>query len=227
MITLTGAEGFIGKHISFANERIDIKTGHDICDLKDVASDVVVHLAAVSSIPASFENTEETMRTNLVGLARVIDICKKKNARLIFASSCSVVEPLSPYAYSKLWGEELIKMSGVDHAILRFGNVYGEGDDKSAIYHFANDKEITIFGDGSIVRSFIYVGDLVQAIDYYASTTHQGTFNIGNENLTINEVAGYFDKEITYADERAGDAQDTSFNSDWKCNQSLKGWVRK
>jgi UDP-glucose 4-epimerase len=225
MITLTGSDGFIGSHIE-ADERIDIKSGRDVCNLRTIKGNVVIHLAAVSSIPKSIEDPEETMRTNMVGLAHVIKLCKKKKARLIFASSCSVTDAMSPYSFSKLWGEELIKMSGVNYAILRFGNVYGEGDNKSAIMHFLRDDTITIYGDGSIKRSFVHVSDIANAINYFTHSVEQGTFFIGNENLTIKEVAGYFGKPIVYSEPRDGDAPDLSFNSDFKCKTKLKDWVK-
>ena len=228
MISLTGSEGFIGSHINFANERIDIKVKHkDVCYIGKYAGDVVIHLAAQSSVQASMHDIPGTVRVNINGLLKVIEVCRKGNKRLIFASSSSVVDPQSPYAYSKLWGEELIKMSGIDYAILRFGNVYGDGDTKSAIHLFEKADTITIFGDGEQKRSFIHIDDVVAAIDYYANTTHQGTFNIGNENLTINEVAALFGKPIMYAPARKGDNLDSSMRSDWDCKVSLATYIKE
>lgn len=227
MITLTGSEGFIGSHINFANERIDIKVKNkDVCFLNYYAGGVVVHLAAISSVQYSMEHPAVTMRCNLAGLGKVIEVCKAHNKRLIFTSSSSVVDPKSPYALSKLWGEELIKVSGLeDYAILRLGNVYGDGDNKSAIHKFLTKPEITIFGDGEQRRSFIHVDDVVAAIDFYANTTHKGTFNIGNENLTVNEVAAMFGKPIKFKPALPGDNLDSSMRSDWKCERSLQAFV--
>lgn len=220
MISLTGSEGFIGSHINFANERIDLRVkGKDVCNISYYMGDVVIHLAAESSVQGSMRDMVSTARNNLYGLAKVIDACKKNNKRLIFASSSSVVDPQSPYAYSKLWGEQLIEMSGLqDYAILRLGNVYGDGDNKSAIHLFDKAKKITIYGDGEQLRNFIHVEDVVQALDYYANTRYKGTFNIGNENLTVNEVAALFGKPIEYAPARKGDNLNSSMRSDWKCN---------
>jgi len=189
---------------------MDIKTGSDICELGAVGGPVV-HLAAVSSIPASFDDITETMRTNIYGLASVIEACKYASSKLIFASSSSVLDPQSPYAWSKLWGEQLIRDSGVDHAILRLGNVYGEGDTKSAIYHFLTDDEITINGDGRQVRSFIHVDDVVAAIQKALEDDWCGTFNIGHENHDLLSVARMFKKPKSFGPPRRGDAPNTAF----------------
>jgi nucleoside-diphosphate-sugar epimerase len=226
MITLTGSEGFIGKYVK-ADERIDLKTGRDICDLTALRGDVVIHLAAVSSIPKSLLDPVETNRSNIAGLIRVIQLCLKKNAHLIFASSCSVQDPRSPYAYTKLLGEYIIAVSGVSHTILRFGNVYGEGDDKSAIMHFQKNKEITIYGDGSVRRNFVCVEDIVSAIKHYVKTKQQGTFWIGHENLTIGEVASYFNKPIKYNAPKEGDAPDLWFESDFPASTRIQDWIKQ
>lgn len=235
MTTLTGADGFIGSHVLalenplpkryfMINQVVDLKSGTDICHMQ-ATCDVVIHLAAVSSIPNSFKDPEETMRTNILGLTHVIELCKENNSRLIFASSSSVNDPQSPYAYSKLWGEELIKQSGLSYAILRFGNVYGEGDGKSAIHHFINDKIITINGDGEQTRSFIYAGDLAGMIKHYAKNKKQGTFNLGGEELSIKEVASYFNKPVQHGPARKGDAQTSGMVSDWAVKTRLKDWL--
>lgn len=226
MISLTGSEGFIGSHINFANERIDLKVkGKDVCNISYYMGDVVIHLAAESSVQRSMKDLVGTARNNLYGLAKVIEACKSQNKRLIFASSSSVVDPQSPYAYSKLWGEELIKSAGIDYAILRLGNVYGDGDDKSAVYLFEKAKEITVYGDGTQIRNFIHVDDVVAALDYYANTTYQGTFNIGHENMTVRTVANMFNKPIKFAPERKGDNKDSGMWSDWKCHHKLAQYV--
>lgn len=227
---ITGGSGFIGSHLMerYPNARnVDLKENRDIHRLQILDEDnTVIHLAAISSIPDSFMDMEKTMQTNIAGLAHVIKICEWSHARLIFASSSSVVDPKSPYAYSKLWGEQMIKLSGIDHAILRFGNVYGEGDNKSAIKIFLEEDKITINGDGKQVRSFIHVEDICDALDYYANTTYQGIFDVGTENLDINTVASYFNKPVRYGPKRLGDALMTSQMPDFIGKTKLEDWVR-
>lgn len=223
MISLTGSEGFIGSHINFANERIDLKVkGKDVCNISYYMGDVVIHLAALSSVQGSMRDVAGTARNNIYGLSKVIEACKAQNKRLIFASSSSVVDPQSPYAYSKLWGEELIKMSGLDdYAILRLGNVYGDGDTRSAVALFGKRDKIRIYGDGTQKRNFIHVDDAVRAIDFYANSKHKGTFNVGHENMTINEMALYFHKPVEYAPARKGDNLDSSMISTFKATDMV------
>lgn len=227
MITITGSEGFIGKHLNIPDtQRIDLKLGHDICDLEEVG-DVVIHLAAVSFIPDTFNRPEETMRVNMMGLAHIIRLCKEKGAKLVFASSSGVVDPQSPYSYTKLWGEQMIRDSGIDYVILRFGNVYGEGDDKSAIYHFTTKPEIVIHGDGQIIRNFVYVGDVAKAIQAVIDPKYSRvTLNVGRENMTIQQVAELFGKPISYDGERQGDAFSHAMRSDWPCETKLADWIK-
>jgi nucleoside-diphosphate-sugar epimerase len=243
MITITGASGFIGRHLQKLlpdAKLIDKKLNSDICDMtiRDVG-DVVIHLAAVSSIQQSFNDVEETMRTNLTGLAHVIKLCQEQNAKLVFVSSCSISKPLSPYSYSKLWGEQLVIDSGLEYIILRLGNVYGEGDDKSALYHFNRDKVITIYGDGSNVRSFIHVEDVVKSIKYGIDKLITGFPRpdarrialVGGEDLTILEVAKMFKKPIKFEDARPGDADDLSMGMDYhypdRLKTKLEVWINK
>ncbi len=226
-VTITGSEGFIGSHLQIPGvDRVDLKFGLDVCDL-DTVEDIVIHLAAVSFIPDTFAKPEETMRVNMVGLAHIIRLCQEKGSKLIFASSSGVVDPQSPYSYTKLWGEQMIKDSGVDYVILRFGNVYGEGDDKSAIYHFLTKPEIVIHGDGQIIRNFVYVGDAAAALKAVMAPEYSRvTLNVGNENMTIQQVAELFGKPISYDEDRRGDAFSHAMRSDWQCEVNLKDWLR-
>ncbi len=242
-VLVTGGAGFIGSHIveAFINNgwevsvldnfssgnienlknvinRIKLFTG-DIRDTETVNSAIsgasaVVHLAALASVPASFENPEETYDVNFSGTQIVLDSAlKQKVDRFIFASSSAVYgdtkqlpiteqnedNPLSPYGVSKLLGEKLCKFYfsfyGLKTVIFRFFNVYGPRQNPYSEYSavipkflslISEGKNPTIFGDGEQTRDFIYIEDLVQA-HHLALKTEKGfgqPINLGCGNRT-------------------------------------------
>ncbi len=107
--------------------------------------DAVVHLAALTDAPRSFERRAETERVNLGGTRRVAEAAAKVGAGLVFPSSTSVygtqadvvdeacrpdeLAPQSPYAEIKLSEERalaaLAEASGLEHVVCRFGTIFG------------------------------------------------------------------------------------------------------
>lgn len=201
-IIVTGAKGFIGENLVRRLQpdheviELDTKCGKDLFDYHLFGSaDVVVHLAALASVQESFRAPDLTMDINVGGTQHILN---QKPKHLIFASSGSVSDPISPYAASKVAAEALIQRSMVPATILRFGNVYGPGDDKSAIYHFTKDKILRIYGDGSQRRSFVHVEDIVDAINLQLFMRNIATFALGHEEYSILDVAKLFRKPILF-----------------------------
>ena len=150
--------------------------------------DWVVHLAAQISVQRSVENPDETLSVNVDGTSSVISASELAGVKkIIFASSAAVygdceeipvkeespLMPQSPYAVSKIVGEELIKRSEIPSCSLRFFNVYGEGQSIEGGYAavipafkraISENRPCSVFGDGSQVRDFIHVSDLVRII---------------------------------------------------------------
>ena len=150
--------------------------------------DYIVHLAAQISVPRSIDNPDETLSVNVDGTKSIISAAESAEVKkIIFASSAAVygdcehvpisedspLIPQSPYAVSKIVGEELLRMSNIETCSLRFFNVYGPGQSSEGGYAavipafkkaISLGKECTIFGDGTQVREFINVNDLVQII---------------------------------------------------------------
>ena len=102
--------------------------------------DVVVHLAAQISVAHSMEHPDETLSVNVDGTSSIISAAENAGVkRLIFASSAAVygdaevmpisesapMIPQSPYAVSKIVGEELFRQSTIESCSMRFFNVYG------------------------------------------------------------------------------------------------------
>ena len=126
--------------------------------------------------------------------------------------------PLSPYALQKLCSEQYIKMFtelyGIKSVCLRYFNVFGnrmtsEGAYKSVISIFMGQykegKPLTITNDGNQRRDFINVNDVVMA-NYLSCLNDTGSFDIFNvgygENISVNEIANYFNSETTYIGNR-------------------------
>ena len=169
--------------------------------------------------------------------------------RVIFASSAAVYgsskketkkvgeegPPSSPYAESKLLGEEFARqMSSGDTTFvcLRFFNVYGPyqkigGSYSAAIPSFIhsaiNDKEIQVYGDGGQTRDFIHVSDVCAAIISSLSTplSSFSVINVGSGNgISILEIANKISElvesivgsraEVTFAPKRIGDVRDST-----------------
>jgi Nucleoside-diphosphate-sugar epimerases len=153
-ILITGASGFIGRHLVAALRvaghevvRIDRRAG-DVAEESTwsayPATDVVVHLAGRSSVPDSWADAAAFMKTNLLGTVGALNYCKHHRARLVFLSSYMYGNPSAlpiretapvvannPYALSKKLAEETCRFyserCGVDVVILRVFNVYGPG----------------------------------------------------------------------------------------------------
>lgn len=161
-------------------------------------ADVVVHLAANTGVPQSVENPVSDCQTNVMGTLNVLEACRQQGVpRMVFASSGAPLgvqnpplheelapHPASPYGASKLAGEgycsAYYQCFGVDAVVLRFGNVYGPGSGHkgSVVAKFIRQalagEALEIYGDGSQSRDFIYIDDLVRAVQAAAQAPGVG-----------------------------------------------------
>jgi nucleoside-diphosphate-sugar epimerase len=180
--------------------------------------DYVYHLGALTRPQVSILNPEATNHINVDGTLKIIRYCVKYHIKkLVFVSSSSVYGeqkdfpeaedavpfPMSPYAVSKLIGEQYCKLyerlDGLKANYIRPFNVYGsrqslKGSYSPAVPNFidalSKDKSPYITGDGKQARDFTYVDDVVDLI-YRASTTKVfgEAFNAGaGHTYTINDL---------------------------------------
>jgi UDP-glucose 4-epimerase len=150
--------------------------------------EAVVHLAAQTGVPGSVADPRRDCQVNVIGTLNVLEAARKTSVRrIVFASSNAPLGrqtppatedkaplPVSPYGASKLAGEAYCLAYhgswGLQTVVLRFGNVYGpfSAHKHSVIAEFMRAartrKGVTINGDGSQTRDFIYVADLCRAI---------------------------------------------------------------
>lgn len=153
--------------------------------------DVILHQAALPSVPRSINDPITSNEVNVVGTLNILDAAKENNVkRIVYASSSSVYgdnpelpkhegmlpNPLSPYAVSKLAGEKYCqvysRLYGIETVILRYFNVFGPRQDPNSEYSavipkfiklISNNQQPTIFGDGTQSRDFTYVANVVEA----------------------------------------------------------------
>jgi len=180
--------------------------------------DRVCHLAALTDVQASIRDPVLTSEVNLVGTLRVLEAARRLGAeRVVFASSAAVygspgtfpvtedadVSPISPYGASKAASELYCRSFEENHGIeaisLRYFNVYGPRQASSqysgVISMFAKrllrTLPLTIFGDGSQSRDFIYVADAVDAtVAALEKPLRSRVFNIASgRETTILELA--------------------------------------
>ncbi len=236
-VIITGGAGFIGSHtveefLMHGYEVVvidNLRTGSldnlkrsmskitfvegDICDTNLLINtfkegDVVVHLAALVSVPESIQSPDVAHHINVTGAHTVyVAAYKAKVKRLISASSAAVygnttnvptseteiLQMLSPYALHKSINEQygqlfadIFKLQGV---FLRFFNVYGprqraEGGYASVIPIFfkkiLQNEPAIINGSGSIARDFVYVKEVARAIRLSSEAELTENFNVFN-----------------------------------------------
>jgi len=180
--------------------------------------DVVFHLAAQTRPQESIKEPKLYNNTNIDGTLNVLDNClKHKVKRLVFVSSSSlygtqdtfptpetaIPSPLSPYALTKLIGEQYCKLyerlHGLQANYIRPFNVFGERQSPEGGYAAAVPKFIDmlkngetpyITGDGEQTRDFNFVENVVDLLVLASeSKVHGEAFNAGSEtNITINEL---------------------------------------
>ena len=221
-VLITGGAGFIGSNLALRIQKLrptwtatildNFSTGKrenlsgfrgevvegDILNLNSTndtvfnETEVVVHLAALGSVPRSLNDPMKTFSNNTLGTQIVLEKMRLANCkRIVFSSSSSVygqnpsfpkketdyLAPLSPYAASKSSGESLI-ISYVNSfefkaTIFRFFNVYGprqnpDGPYAAVIPKFIQSaiagKAIEIYGDGEQTRDFTFVDNVTDSI---------------------------------------------------------------
>lgn len=226
--------------------------------------DYIFHMAALVSVPESMSKIDECIDINCTGLLNVLEEASAAGVKkIVLASSAAIYgnnptvpkvetmypEPKSPYAITKLDGEYYLSMfrdlGKINAAAVRFFNVFGPRQDPKGAYAAAvpifiekalKNEDITVYGDGSQTRDFIYVKDIVGALSFVVETPEAvGTFNAGyGGQITIEDLANKIIAEtgstskVLHLPERAGDVKHSRASSDklraagWKPKHTLE-----
>lgn len=231
-------------------EKIELVEG-DILDLEIVkeavhGTNVVFHQAALRSVPLSVDNPLATNEVNIQGTLNILLASRDAGVkRVVYASSSSVYgdsprlpktedqacAPISPYAVSKLAGENycsvFTKVYGLETISLRYFNVFGPRQDPRSQYAAVIPKFISralkghpleVHGDGLQSRDFTYIDDVVQA-NLLAAEAERGVgemFNVASGKAyslldliaTLSRILGK-DLQWIHTPSRPGDVRHT------------------
>ena len=202
---------------------LDISEQSNIENIKNIlkGSDGVFHLAALPRVQESIENPLIFEKNNTLSTITILKACADVGVkRLVYSASSSAygnsiklpskeedpIDPISPYAMQKYYGEVACKMFanvyGLETVSLRYFNVYGERQSLEGAYALVmcifarqrlNNEPLTIRGDGEQRRDFTHVMDIARA-NLLAMTSQKvgkgEVVNIGNsDNRSVNQIA--------------------------------------
>ncbi len=223
-ILITGHSGFIGKYLikeltktSHKLILCDISDGIDICNWDEVKDfqgiDIVIHLANLSFVPASYKEPKKFYEVNYLGTLNMLELCRLSNAKMIYFSSYMYGTPqyqpidenhplsaYNPYAQTKLICENLCEGYNRDFyvpiIIFRPFNIYGKGQNPDflipTIINQAKSGKI-IIKDDRPKRDYIHVTDIVNAVlkatEVITDSTSLQTYNLGSgESHSVKEI---------------------------------------
>lgn len=255
----TGKRENLPQHLALEFRLGDIRNEDMVrAAMREVSA--VFHLAAVASVQASIDDPVGTHGANLVGTLNLLEAGRLTGVtRFLYASSAAIYgdttalpvaetttpRPLSPYATDKLAGEHYLQFYAAKYGMcataFRFFNIYGPRQDPSSPYSgvisiFVNRARagvpVTVFGDGSQTRDFVYVGDLVDVLYAALDNTNMAgqTLNVGRgiectllELLATLEAVLHKPIERKHEPPRIGDIAKSQ--ADVRKLQTLLGWV--
>jgi UDP-glucuronate 4-epimerase len=228
--------------------RGDLRDARAVDSLGDTPYDAIVHLAARAGVRPSIEDPVGYQEVNVTGTQLLLELARRIGTRqFIFASSSSVygvnprvpwceddhvLQPISPYASTKVSGELLghvySHLYGMRFLALRLFTVYGPRQRPDlAIHKFAklmlSGKPIPVFGDGGTRRDYTFVDDVVKGIRGAMEYTRSAyeVINLGNtrtvplaEMIAGLERATGVTAKIDRQPEQPGDVPQTWANVD-------------
>ncbi len=235
-VFVSGGAGFIGSHLAnqlhrrghYVRVLDDLSSGEPSTldagihmtrgDVRDVPKlwsllqgvDIVYHLAARVSVPASVLYPREYNEVNVGGTVALLEACRDVGVdRVVLTSSATVygdqaqqpiqevasTHPSVPYAVSKVAAEQYLftigRLSGFETVALRIFNAYGPGQQLPPVHapvipqvmrQILGGGSVIVYGDGSQSRDFIYIDDVVEALIHAATAPNidRQIINVGS-----------------------------------------------
>lgn len=256
---------------------LDIRSKEAAGLVTSLTPDVLVHLAAQMDVRRSVADPVFDAETNVVGSLNLLEAVRASSpkTRVVFASTGGAVygdfttppnvetyekDPESPYAISKLAVELYLayygRVHGLETVALRFGNVYGPRQDPHgeagvvAIFcgRLIEGRALTIFGDGTQTRDYVYVADVADATFRGATRTvpkpgrlDVRAYNVGTgKGTSVTRLAELLSRAakrepiLEHAARRPGEQQDSVVDVtkaarelDWRPRVSLEDGLRQ
>lgn len=235
----TGSRENINPKVKFYEQ--DITHGKKLKKiLREEKPDWVFHEAANARTQLAVNNPYMDMENNIRGTLNTLLAARASNVkRFVYASSCIIYAPNTPYFVSKQAGEAYTKVFntcyGLSTIALRYSNVYGslrqseKGSHINALASLRKTKRETgriwITGDGTQTRQWSHVNDVCRANLLAVQSRETGMFDIcTGVNTSMNEVAKYFDCPIDYVPLPPGDARHLSMQQNPKPAEEKLGY---
>jgi UDP-glucose 4-epimerase len=215
--------------------------------------DTVFHFGEYSRIVKSFDDVNYVMKTNLHGTTRVLEMCRKWGAKIIYSASSSKFgndgkdENLSPYSWAKSKIVELIKNYNtwydLQYEICYFFNVYGPGQITKGDYatvigifesQYLAGEKMTVVSPGTQTRDFTHVYDIVKGVSKTATISMNKEWHLrSGKNVSIIDVANMYSRgDWHLIPERRGERftseefpSDTNKVLQWEPLEDLEEWI--
>jgi len=259
----SGIEENINSKAKLIKVDVSDSTNNDIIKsaLKNV--DTVFHFAAMARVQPSIDDPVTFEKNNSLGTINMLKCSVDANVRrFVYSASSSAygdavkmpmveednIDPISPYAMQKYYGEVACKMFckvyNIETVSLRYFNVYGERQSMEGAYALVvaafakmrlNNVPLTIRGDGEQRRDFTYVKDVIKANILASESKLVGNgevINIGNgDNRSVNEIAEMIGGETINVDPVIEPKETLADNSKakellgWSPSMNIEDWI--
>lgn len=186
--------------------------------------DVVFHLVNATTPASANVDKVAEINANVISTIHLLDACRESGVRrVVFISSGGTIygipdqvptpesaptNPITAYGISKLTIEKYLGLYeylyGLEYRVLRVANPFGpyqvaqkgQGVIAAFLHRALSGKPIEIWGDGSVIRDYIYIDDVVDSL--LLAATHTGTgriFNVGSgEGRSLNDIVGAIER---------------------------------
>ena len=247
----------VENHPNYKFIKDDIRNESIINELvKD--TDVIVNFAAESHVDRSIANPKPFLETNILGTYSILEAIRKHDKKFIHVSTDEIygdaegqnsfdensqINPSNPYAATKAAADHLVasyhRTYGINCITTRCTNNFGPNQFPEklipkTIIRLQKNLKVPLYGDGSQIRSWIYVYDHVQAIESLISKGNAGNvYNItAYEEITnktivekILDILGKSSDMIEYVGDRPG--HDKRYSIDCSKIETQTGWRPK